>query len=101
MMAGMENSTNTVAYEWEYYYDYVDPVTVDESKLKYNKYLMVIIFWIILAAFVGLLFLTLNLMSHSGSLPTRATQHPQSPCVILLFCFHRTSRPPSTSGTTW
>lgn len=37
MMAGMENSTNTFAYEWEYYYDYVDPVTVDESKLKYNK----------------------------------------------------------------
>ena len=37
MMAAMENSNNTIAYEWEYYYDYVDPVTVDESKLKYNK----------------------------------------------------------------
>ncbi|XP_068570732.1 melanocortin-2 receptor accessory protein [Cebidichthys violaceus] len=65
-MAVMENSTSTVV--WEYYYDYLDPVIVDESKLKYNKYLIVIIFWIILAAFVGFLFLSLNLMSHSGNL---------------------------------
>lgn len=33
----MENSTSAVPYEWEYYYDYLDPVFVDESKLKYNK----------------------------------------------------------------
>ncbi|KAK9521144.1 hypothetical protein VZT92_020974 [Zoarces viviparus] len=64
-MAVMENSTSTVV--WEYYYDYLDPVIVDESKLKYNKYSIVIIFWIILAAFVGFLFLSLNLMSHSGN----------------------------------
>lgn len=31
----MENSTGT--YEWEYYYDYIEPVTVDESKLQYHK----------------------------------------------------------------
>lgn len=31
----MENKTST--YEWEYYYDYIDPVVVDESQLKYNK----------------------------------------------------------------
>lgn len=31
----MENTTST--YEWEYYYDYIDPVVVDESQLKYNK----------------------------------------------------------------
>lgn len=31
----MENTTTT--YEWEYYYDYIDPVVVDESQLKYNK----------------------------------------------------------------
>lgn len=31
----MENITTT--YEWEYYYDYIDPVIVDESKLKYHK----------------------------------------------------------------
>lgn len=37
MMAVMENSTSAVPYEWEYYYDYIDPVIVDESKLKYNK----------------------------------------------------------------
>uniref|UniRef100_A0A665V0Z7 Melanocortin 2 receptor accessory protein n=1 Tax=Echeneis naucrates TaxID=173247 RepID=A0A665V0Z7_ECHNA len=65
----MENFTSTVPYEWEYYYDYLDPVIVDESKLKYNKYSIVIIFWIVLVAFVGFLFLTLNLMSSSGSLP--------------------------------
>ncbi|KAM7412771.1 hypothetical protein PAMA_020244 [Pampus argenteus] len=68
-MAVMENTTSAV--EWEYYYDYLDPVIVDESKLKYNKYSVVIIFWIILAAFVGFLFLSLNLMSHSGK-PSRS-----------------------------
>uniref|UniRef100_A0A8C4IDL6 Melanocortin-2 receptor accessory protein n=1 Tax=Dicentrarchus labrax TaxID=13489 RepID=A0A8C4IDL6_DICLA len=71
----MENSTSAVSYEWEYYYDYLDPVIVDESKLKYNKYSIVIIFWIILAAFVGFLFFGLNLMSRSGNFPsTRRTQ---------------------------
>lgn len=93
-MALMENSTSAAPIEWEYYYDYLDPVIVDETKLKYNKckslcfieYLsscvnedklfssslsdsVVIIFWIVLAAFVGLLFLSLNLMSRSGNLP--------------------------------
>ncbi|TKS80798.1 Melanocortin-2 receptor accessory protein 2A [Collichthys lucidus] len=66
MMAAMENSTSQ---EWEYYYDYLDPVIVDESQLKYNKYSIVIIFWILLAAFVGFLFLCLNLMSRSENLP--------------------------------
>lgn len=37
MMAVPDNSTSAVPYEWEYYYDYLDPVIVDESKLKYNK----------------------------------------------------------------
>uniref|UniRef100_A0A3Q3JXF1 Melanocortin 2 receptor accessory protein n=1 Tax=Monopterus albus TaxID=43700 RepID=A0A3Q3JXF1_MONAL len=69
MIAVRENSTTTVPYEWEYYYDYLDPVIVDESKLKYNKYSVVITFWIILAAFVGFLFLTLTQMSRSGNLP--------------------------------
>uniref|UniRef100_A0A672FX03 Melanocortin 2 receptor accessory protein n=1 Tax=Salarias fasciatus TaxID=181472 RepID=A0A672FX03_SALFA len=54
--------------EWEYYYDYVDPPVVDQSKLKYNRYSIVIIFWIILAAFVGLLFFSLNFMSLNGNL---------------------------------
>ncbi|KAK5868905.1 hypothetical protein PBY51_009880 [Eleginops maclovinus] len=67
----MENSTSAVPYEWEYYYDYIDPTIVDESKLKYNKYLIVIIFWIILAAFMGFLFLSLNLMSRNGNFPRR------------------------------
>uniref|UniRef100_A0A3Q3GZT2 Melanocortin 2 receptor accessory protein n=1 Tax=Labrus bergylta TaxID=56723 RepID=A0A3Q3GZT2_9LABR len=61
----MENSTSAVTYEWEYYDDYLDPVVVDQNKLKYNKYSIVIIFWIVLAAFVGFLFLSLNIMSVS------------------------------------
>ncbi|KAI3354085.1 hypothetical protein L3Q82_018641 [Scortum barcoo] len=65
----MENSTSTFYYEWEYYYDYLTPVIVDESKLKINKYSVVIIFWIVLAAFVGLIFLSLSLMSRSENLP--------------------------------
>lgn len=88
------NITGDVLYEWEYYYDYLDPVIVDASKLKYNKckflysfYFIffsslitiiiiisfsdsiVIILWISLVAFVGFLFLTLNLMSVTGSMP--------------------------------
>lgn len=86
------NSTSAISYEWEYYYDYLDPVIVDESKLKYNKckflnitFLnsalnvskilssfsdsIVIVLWISLAAFVGFLFLSLNLMSMRGKLP--------------------------------
>uniref|UniRef100_A0A8C9ZY18 Melanocortin 2 receptor accessory protein n=1 Tax=Sander lucioperca TaxID=283035 RepID=A0A8C9ZY18_SANLU len=60
---------SAVPIKWEYYYDYLDPVIVDESKLKYNKYSIVIILWIVMAAFVGLLFLILNLMSRRGNLP--------------------------------
>ncbi|KAG7272308.1 hypothetical protein CRUP_011233 [Coryphaenoides rupestris] len=35
----MENSTTVRPYhwDWEYYYDYVDTVIVDQSQLKYNK----------------------------------------------------------------
>ena len=35
----MENSTNGEQYRWEYeyYYDYLDAVIVNESTLKYNK----------------------------------------------------------------
>lgn len=35
----MEKSSNSSAYTWmyEYYYDYVDPVAVDASTLKYNR----------------------------------------------------------------
>uniref|UniRef100_A0A3Q1JPX5 Melanocortin 2 receptor accessory protein n=1 Tax=Anabas testudineus TaxID=64144 RepID=A0A3Q1JPX5_ANATE len=67
-MALATNSTSAVPYEWEYYYDYLDPVFVDESKLTYNKYLVVITCWIVLIAFVGFLFLSLNLMSCSRNL---------------------------------
>ncbi|XP_061684451.1 melanocortin-2 receptor accessory protein-like [Syngnathoides biaculeatus] len=70
----MDNSTRVAFGGWEYYYGYVDPVIVDESKLKYNKYSIVIAFWITLAGFVGVLFLTLNLLSGSGRSPWRRTQ---------------------------
>lgn len=36
-VTAMENLTSAGSYEWEYYYDYIDPVIVDERKLKYNK----------------------------------------------------------------
>nr|XP_029508225.1 melanocortin-2 receptor accessory protein [Oncorhynchus nerka] len=63
------SSQDSWRYEWEYYYDYLDPIPVDERKLKYNKYLIVIVFWISLAVFVGSLFVILTYMSRSVSLP--------------------------------
>ncbi|XP_070399943.1 melanocortin-2 receptor accessory protein [Nothobranchius furzeri] len=83
------NISSDTSYEWEYYYDYIDPVAVDASQLKYNKCKLftpfigcnclplldpslpdsiVIILWVTLAAFLGFLFLTLNLMSLTGKL---------------------------------
>uniref|UniRef100_A0A669BC90 Melanocortin 2 receptor accessory protein n=2 Tax=Oreochromis TaxID=8139 RepID=A0A669BC90_ORENI len=47
---------------YEYYYDYLDPVIVDERTLKYYKYSVVIIFWVVVITFVVCLFLTLNLL---------------------------------------
>ncbi|XP_030058009.1 melanocortin-2 receptor accessory protein [Microcaecilia unicolor] len=69
----MANLTNTSEYFWglEEYWDYVDPVAVDERSLKANKYSIVIAFWVGLAAFVLFLFLILLYMSRSGSVPAR------------------------------
>ncbi|KAJ7990104.1 hypothetical protein DPEC_G00296830 [Dallia pectoralis] len=67
------NSTNSSEsswrYEWEYYYDYLEPFPVDESLLRYNKYSIVIIFWISLVTFVGSLFGILTFLSRSVHLP--------------------------------
>uniref|UniRef100_W5MS40 Melanocortin 2 receptor accessory protein n=1 Tax=Lepisosteus oculatus TaxID=7918 RepID=W5MS40_LEPOC len=57
---------NTSFYVWEYYYDYLDPVIVDEKQLKFNKYSIVIVFWIGLAAFVVFLGLILMHMARPG-----------------------------------
>ncbi|XP_026138639.1 melanocortin-2 receptor accessory protein [Carassius auratus] len=68
----MKNSTESSSeyvWDYEYYYDYIDPVSVNASALKYNRYSVVIIFWIILAAFIGFFFLILSLISHSRQLP--------------------------------
>uniref|UniRef100_A0A8C5TXK5 Melanocortin-2 receptor accessory protein n=1 Tax=Malurus cyaneus samueli TaxID=2593467 RepID=A0A8C5TXK5_9PASS len=67
----MANRTNSSEYFWsyEYYWDYIDPIPVDGSKLKVNKYSIVIAFWVGLAAFVTFLFLVLLCMSCSGSTP--------------------------------
>uniref|UniRef100_A0A8B9EUW3 Melanocortin-2 receptor accessory protein n=1 Tax=Amazona collaria TaxID=241587 RepID=A0A8B9EUW3_9PSIT len=67
----MANRTNSSEYFWsyEYYWDYIDPIPVDGSKLKVNKYSIVIAFWVGLAAFVTFLFLILLYMSRSGSTP--------------------------------
>uniref|UniRef100_A0A3Q2FPH9 Melanocortin 2 receptor accessory protein n=1 Tax=Cyprinodon variegatus TaxID=28743 RepID=A0A3Q2FPH9_CYPVA len=70
-LANFRRNRNTPPYEWEYYFDYLDPVFVDESQLKYHKYSIVIILWISLAAFVGFLFLILNLMSLGLKLPKK------------------------------
>uniref|UniRef100_M3ZYI1 Melanocortin 2 receptor accessory protein n=1 Tax=Xiphophorus maculatus TaxID=8083 RepID=M3ZYI1_XIPMA len=72
-------------YEWEYYLDYLDPVFVDESQLKYHKYSIVIILWVSLAAFVGFLFLILNLMSLSVKLPKCFDGCTVHSCVHHLF----------------
>ncbi|MFT7818488.1 melanocortin-2 receptor accessory protein, partial [Arapaima gigas] len=60
--------TNSSDYEWkyEYFYDYLEPVIVDETKLKFNKHSIVIIFWIGMAAFVIFLFLILMRLSRPG-----------------------------------
>ncbi|XP_052651083.1 melanocortin-2 receptor accessory protein [Harpia harpyja] len=69
----MANRTNSSEYFWsyEYYWDYIDPIPVDGSKLKVNKYSIVIAFWVGLAAFVTFLFLILLYMSRSGSTPVK------------------------------
>uniref|UniRef100_A0A672KUA5 Melanocortin 2 receptor accessory protein n=1 Tax=Sinocyclocheilus grahami TaxID=75366 RepID=A0A672KUA5_SINGR len=69
-------------WDYEYYYDYIDPVSVNATTLKYNRYSIVIIFWIILAAFIGFFFLILSLISHSRQLP-RSTQLLFIP---ILYC---------------
>ncbi|XP_038622321.1 melanocortin-2 receptor accessory protein [Tachyglossus aculeatus] len=66
---GMNSSSSQIHYE--YYLDYVDLVPVDERKLSANKYSIVIVFWVSLAAFVVLLFLILLYMSWSGSAPLK------------------------------
>ncbi|XP_072547961.1 melanocortin-2 receptor accessory protein [Salminus brasiliensis] len=64
----MERSTNSSVSEmtYEYYYDYLDPVVVNARSLRYNRYSIVIIFWIIMAAFIGLFFLILTNISRTG-----------------------------------
>ncbi|XP_010606932.1 melanocortin-2 receptor accessory protein [Fukomys damarensis] len=94
----MANRTNTSApyYSYEYYLDYLDPIPVDEKKLKANKYSIVIVFWVSLAVFVMFLFLILLYMSWSGSSQMRnGLQHhpscPWSPGLSLPLCLCRTS----------
>uniref|UniRef100_A0A8D0H9G4 Melanocortin-2 receptor accessory protein n=1 Tax=Sphenodon punctatus TaxID=8508 RepID=A0A8D0H9G4_SPHPU len=69
----MANRTNSSDYYWsfEYYLDYLDPLPVDERKLKANKHSIAIAFWVSLAAFVMFLFLILLYMSRSGSTPVK------------------------------
>ncbi|KAL6471243.1 hypothetical protein MHYP_G00198930 [Metynnis hypsauchen] len=64
----MEKAHNSSTYEltYEYYYDYMDPVIVDSRTLRYNIYSIVIIFWVIMAAFIGIFFLILINISRAG-----------------------------------
>lgn len=36
-MQNLENKTDNYTVTYEYYFDYVDPVSFDESQLKANK----------------------------------------------------------------
>ncbi|KAI1903393.1 hypothetical protein AGOR_G00026720 [Albula goreensis] len=67
----MTNATNSLEYEWryEYYYDYLEPIIVDENQLKFNKYSIVILFWVVMAGFVVFLFLALLHLSRFGNTP--------------------------------
>ncbi|XP_045641657.1 melanocortin-2 receptor accessory protein [Ursus americanus] len=92
----MANQTNaSTPYDsYEDYLDYLDLIPVDERKLKANKYLIVITFWVSLAFFVMLLFLILLYMSWSGSSQVRnnAQHHPPSPSshsLPLSLCIRR------------
>ncbi|XP_007939500.1 melanocortin-2 receptor accessory protein [Orycteropus afer afer] len=92
----MANKTNSSApyYSYEYYLDYLDLIPVDEKKLKANKHLIAIVFWVSLAAFVVLLFLILLYMSWSGSSHIRNNpqHHPACPWnhfLNLTLCIRR------------
>ncbi|XP_039770355.1 melanocortin-2 receptor accessory protein [Ornithorhynchus anatinus] len=83
-MDGEMNSSSSYIF-YEYYLDYVDPVPVDERKLGANKYSIVIVFWVSLAAFVVLLFLILLYMSWSGSARLKNSgSRPECPWSRLL-----------------
>ncbi|KAJ8266668.1 hypothetical protein GJAV_G00133250 [Gymnothorax javanicus] len=75
----MRNASNSPEYGWEYYNDYVDPIIVDESKLKFNKYSIVIIFWIGMAGFAVVLVLILLHLARSGK--TNLGHHSKKLCV--------------------
>ncbi|XP_029796504.1 melanocortin-2 receptor accessory protein [Suricata suricatta] len=89
-----QTSASTPYDGYEYYLDYLDLIPVDERKLKANKYLIVIAFWVSLAFFVMLLFLILLYMSWSGSSQVRNdAQHrpaqPWGPSLKLPLCIRR------------
>ncbi|KAM5182044.1 melanocortin-2 receptor accessory protein [Mantella aurantiaca] len=64
-MEVLENRTDSYTITYEYYFDYVDPVSFDESQLKVNKYSIVIAVWVGLTAFAAFLFLCLLLISRT------------------------------------
>ncbi|XP_036896445.1 LOW QUALITY PROTEIN: melanocortin-2 receptor accessory protein [Sturnira hondurensis] len=78
----MVNGTNTSAlgYSYEYYLDYLDPIPVDERKLRAHKHAIAIAFWVGLMAFVLLLLLTLLYVSWSGSPLARNHAQHQPTC---------------------
>uniref|UniRef100_A0A8C0TTM8 Melanocortin 2 receptor accessory protein n=2 Tax=Canis lupus familiaris TaxID=9615 RepID=A0A8C0TTM8_CANLF len=82
----MANETNasTLYDSYEYYLDYLDLIPVDERKLKANKYLIVIAFWVSLALFVMLLFLILLYMSWSGSSQVSLNIYKSLRCSEML-----------------
>uniref|UniRef100_A0A8D0ED22 Melanocortin-2 receptor accessory protein n=1 Tax=Salvator merianae TaxID=96440 RepID=A0A8D0ED22_SALMN len=64
-MANKTNCSNDPLM-YEYYFDYLDLLPVDATKLKAYRYSIVIAFWIGLASFVAFLFFILFYISRSG-----------------------------------
>ncbi|XP_077336116.1 melanocortin-2 receptor accessory protein isoform X2 [Lithobates pipiens] len=80
-MENLQNKTDNYTVTYEYYFDYVDPVSFDESQLKANKYSIVIAVWVGLAAFSVFLFLCLLYISRTDlprSKYTSRRKHLQS-----------------------
>uniref|UniRef100_A0A8B9GQE1 Melanocortin 2 receptor accessory protein n=1 Tax=Astyanax mexicanus TaxID=7994 RepID=A0A8B9GQE1_ASTMX len=86
----MEKPSNSSAYEmtYEYYYDYMDPVMVNARSLRYNRYSIVIIFWIIMAAFIGLFFLILTNISRTGIPYLKEKKKRKMLCFLLFYHEH-------------
>uniref|UniRef100_A0AAY4B028 Melanocortin-2 receptor accessory protein n=1 Tax=Denticeps clupeoides TaxID=299321 RepID=A0AAY4B028_9TELE len=71
----MQNYT----WSYEYYYDYIEPVAVDQTRLRYNKHSVVIVFWLVLLVFFGFFSFTLTGLSRAAPRSYAARSSVQNP----------------------